>query len=88
MPFPSPEDLPDLEIEPGSPMLQADSLPSEPPGKPLSDIIYYRIVRFHKEGETLCWWKLTFCAILIGGRINLCSEGADEWVPVISDGGI
>ena len=27
-------DLPDQEIEPGSPALQADSLPSEPPGKP------------------------------------------------------
>ena len=34
-PFPSPEDLPDPGIEPGSPTLQADSLPSEPPGKPL-----------------------------------------------------
>ena len=32
--FPSPEDLPDPEIEPGSPSLQADALPSEPPGKP------------------------------------------------------
>ena len=27
-------DLPDPGIEPGSPALQADSLPSEPPGKP------------------------------------------------------
>ena len=34
LPFPSPGDLPDLEIEPTSPALQADSLPSEPPGKP------------------------------------------------------
>ena len=33
-PFPSPRYLPDPEIEPGSPALQADSLPSEPPGKP------------------------------------------------------
>ena len=32
--FPSPGDLPDPGIEPGSPTLQADSLPSEPPGKP------------------------------------------------------
>ena len=30
--FPSPGDLPDLGIESGSPALQADSLPSEPPG--------------------------------------------------------
>ena len=34
LPFPSPGDLPDLGIEPRSPALQADSFPSEPPGKP------------------------------------------------------
>ena len=34
LPFPSPGDLPDPEIEPGSPALQADALTSEPPGKP------------------------------------------------------
>ena len=34
LPFPSPGDLPDPGIEPGSPALQADSLPSKPPGKP------------------------------------------------------
>ena len=33
LPFPSPGDLPDPGIEPGSPALQADSLPSEPPWK-------------------------------------------------------
>ena len=33
-PFPSPGDLPDAGIEPTSPALQADALPSEPPGKP------------------------------------------------------
>ena len=33
-PFPSPEHLPDPGIKRGSPALQADSLPSEPPGKP------------------------------------------------------
>ena len=35
-PFPSPEDLPNPGIEPASPALQADSLLSEPPGKPWS----------------------------------------------------
>ena len=30
-----PGDLPDPGIEPGSPALQADALPSEPPGKPM-----------------------------------------------------
>ena len=34
LPFPSPGDLPDQRIEPGSPALQADALSSEPPGKP------------------------------------------------------
>ena len=34
LPFPSPGDLPDPGIEPQSPALQADSLLSEPPGKP------------------------------------------------------
>ena len=34
LPFPSPENLPDLGMEPRSPTLHADSLPSDPPGKP------------------------------------------------------
>ena len=34
LPFSSPGDLPDPGIEPSSPTLQADSLPSEPPEKP------------------------------------------------------
>ena len=33
LPFPSPRDLADPGIEPVSPALQADALPSEPPGE-------------------------------------------------------
>ena len=33
LPFSSPGDLPNPGIEPGSPALQADASPSEPPGK-------------------------------------------------------
>ena len=33
LPFPSPGDLPDPGIEPGSPTLEADALTSEPPAK-------------------------------------------------------
>ena len=33
-PLPSSGDLPNPGIEPGSPALQGDSLPAEPPGKP------------------------------------------------------
>ena len=43
LPFPSPRDLPDPGIEPRSPALQADALPSELPGKPpvILQIEYY-----------------------------------------------
>jgi len=33
LPFPSPRDLPDPGMGPGSPAFQADTLTSEPPGK-------------------------------------------------------
>ena len=36
LPFPFPGDLPNPRIELGSPALQADSLPSQPPGKPIN----------------------------------------------------
>ena len=38
LPLPSPGDLPDPGIKPGSPALQADSLPTELSGKPLQFI--------------------------------------------------
>ena len=37
LPFPSLGDLPDSGIKPRSSILQADSLPSEPPGNPEKD---------------------------------------------------
>ena len=41
LPFPSPGDLPNPGIEPGSPALQADSLPTDPPGKPQTNTVLY-----------------------------------------------
>ena len=38
LPFPSPGDLPDPGIDPGSPALEADALTSEPPGKQVSNL--------------------------------------------------
>ena len=38
LPFPSPGDLPNPGIEPRNPALQAEALPSEPPGKPLETL--------------------------------------------------
>ena len=39
LPFPSPGDLPDPGIEPGSPAFQEDTLTSEPPGKGTNSIM-------------------------------------------------
>ena len=44
LPFPSPGDLPNPGIEPGSPALQADALPSEPPGNPNTVLRSHQIV--------------------------------------------
>ena len=40
LPFPSPRDLPNPGIEPGSPTMQAKTLPSEPLGKPRLEVFY------------------------------------------------
>ena len=53
LPFPSPGDLPDPRITPGSPALQADSLPSEPPWKPW----YLRTGPYLEIGFILKMWK-------------------------------
>ena len=47
LPFPSPEDLPEPGIEPGSPALQEDTLPSEPPGKPVASPAVVQKQRVH-----------------------------------------
>ena len=39
LPLPSPGDLPKPGIKPGSPSLQADSLLSEPSGKPINILV-------------------------------------------------
>ena len=39
LPFPSPGDLPNPGIEPGSPALQADFFTTKPPGKPRLSVI-------------------------------------------------
>ena len=49
LPFPSPRDLPNPGIEPNSPILQADSLLSEPPGK------HDKQIRL--ESKTSCYAK-------------------------------
>ena len=50
LPFPYPGDLPDPGIELRSPALQADALPSEPPGK--THFYFFRIKNFTSHMET------------------------------------
>ena len=60
LPFPSPGDLPDPGIEPGFPALQADSLPSEPPGKPINKLYLWVIFKptFRAWKVKLRLWKV------------------------------
>ena len=60
LPFPPPGDLPDPGIEPGSPALQADTLPSEPPRKPSNLAEQFSILlgasrRMHYSGILLLY---------------------------------
>ena len=55
LPFSSPGDLPDPGMEPKSPALQADSLLSEPPGKPISALRSYQF-----RGEDLLKIELEY----------------------------
>ena len=52
LPFPSPGDLPNPGIEPGSPTLEADALTSEPPGGSKHIKMYFYIFRIY---ATYCY---------------------------------
>ena len=57
--FPSPGDLPDPRIEPRSSTLQADALPSEPPGKP----IYFSLSKLKKKFFLMNLFKRNFVSL-------------------------
>ena len=59
LPFPSPGDLPNPGIEPGSPTLQADSLPSEPPRKPMN-LVGTQYSAYNKEGYRMSFYPNLF----------------------------
>ena len=62
LPFPSPGDLPNPGIEPGSPALEIDPLTSEPPGKPKSLLFGEQLmvspINCFLQGE---FWRWTSC---------------------------
>ena len=66
--YPSPGDLPDPGIEPRSPALQAESLPSEPPMKGRESKCLVAInytMRAQKSSLGAAWWvsKPTSCPL-------------------------
>ena len=83
LPFPSPGDLPDLGIEPGTLALQADSLPTQPPGKPnlcpfcqISDISRLKVWKFSEIlGHTGWWFNQVFAGQLLVCFYPLCYYG-------------
>ena len=58
-PFPSPGDLPNPGIEPESPALQAEFLPSEPPGKPQGYIWTYIIQCICTDMQFIMYYMCT-----------------------------
>ena len=82
LPFPSLGDLPNPEIEPRSPALQADALPSEPSGKPIvqdskcvQEIKQMGVQKRKQENTELKWervslrnWDLSFISRDLGRR--------------------
>ena len=71
-PFPSPGSLPDPGIEPGSPALQADGLPSEPPGKPFVWLVGVKKLSLQERFSAyLCLYSLW--NISVSGT-SLCTQ--------------
>ena len=54
LPFLTPGDLPNPEIKPGSPTLQGEPLPSEPPGKPGGLVCEYIYIYTHTYNWRHC----------------------------------
>ena len=76
LPFPSPGHHPNPGIEPRSPTLQANSLPSEPPFL----LNYFLVLTLGKIVMQLCLWSLLsasiFCKILFHFLFPYCSAHA------------
>ena len=75
LPFPSPRDLPNPGIEPRSPALQADSLPSEPSGKPKPAQTMLLATPWAPASSSLQWAGSSWLVFLSHQRPRSRSEG-------------
>ena len=75
--FPSPEDLPNPGIKPGSLALQADSLLSELPGKP-SICVPYSLYMYHLEAQIVSLGGGLGIYIIVGKELSvlICMPGS------------
>ena len=82
LPFPSLGDLPDPGIKPRSPALKADTLPSEPPGKPhgCESWTIKKTEQLTKMVETLTLNTIFNCGGL-DGKDSACSAGDLGLIP-------
>ena len=75
--FPSPVDLPNPGIKPGSPALQTDAFPSEPPGKPwttgTSLYFHLQIILSIKFLSPLLLLLLLLLLLSRFSRVRLCA---------------
>ena len=95
LPCPLPRDLPNPGIEPRSPKLQADSLPSEPPGKPTVCHRGYKTTRIpcakiklKKKSDETIMRKISQTAILILLLKEVDAYGAMGVLPTVPQLGL
>ena len=77
LPFPSP-DLPNPGIEPRSPALYADALPSEPPGKFLFDKYFCCMTRINAAFQPKI--ELSWSVLLSFGHLCVLSRFSCVWL--------
>ena len=78
LPCPPPRGLPNPGVEPRSPTLQVDSLPSEPPAKPMIHIFNIKkksrdnaVIWFYLYVNSDCW----YCLCLDTDKVSLSKHG-------------
>ena len=80
LPFPSPGDFPNPGIEPGSPIVRADTLPSEPPGKPWLSYLDLILPTFNYYSQIFLEALWSFLEKSISFKIMIVVFEQHEWI--------